>query len=329
MTLRRALLLMGMMLGGSLRPLLADAVFVSSTNSVSQYDVNGNFVQQLALPVSPSIGDGVGGFVNPTGIAIGSDGSVYVADYQANTSSLAGVIYHFSSSGQYLGVFTSGSSLSEPQGIAFGQNGDLYVTNYNFNNSYLSAYDSAGNPVTLTGSGAPALGLGLGAPAGGIAFGTNGDLYIPDPFNGVDQYGADGGFLQSFGFPSPVSNPSAIAVDASGNVFVADVGAGEIFEFDSSGNLIATLNPFNPLLGGNGWAQPTSLAFGPGGTLFVGDDFGITEVNAGTVSTFNFPLASPEFLAYDATVPEPGLAWVCGLGGLAVLLGWRRRASRS
>jgi hypothetical protein len=113
------------------------------------YDANGNFIQNLALPVSPTIGNGLGGFIDPTGIAIGSDSSVYVADYQANTGTNDGAVYHFSAAGNYLGTFASGSN--EPQGIAFGPNGDLYVTNYDANNPYISAYDSSGNPVTLTG----------------------------------------------------------------------------------------------------------------------------------------------------------------------------------
>jgi len=110
-----------------------------------------NFIQNLTLPVSPTIGNGLGGFIDPAGIAIGSDGSVYVADYQANTGTNDGAIYHFSAAGNYLGTFASDSSLYEPQGIAFGPNGDLYVTNYAANNPYISAYDSSGNLVTLTG----------------------------------------------------------------------------------------------------------------------------------------------------------------------------------
>ncbi len=308
----------------SVVPAAADELFVSTYQGVSMYDASGNFVQNLSLPVSPSIGDGSGGFINPTGIAIGSDGSVYVADYQANEGVTTGAIYHFSADGTYLGTFASGSSLNEPQGIAFGPNGDLYVTNYAYNtDTNITAYDSTGTQVSLTGGsggGPPSGFLGLNPPAGGIAFGPNGDLYVPDPYNGVDQYTADGTFVRSFGFPDPLGNPSSVAVDASGNVFVTDVGSGNIEEFDSNGNFIATLDPFNPTLGGNGWDQPTALAFGPTGNLFIADDSGITEFDFSSVTSFNSGVYSGDFLAYDATVPEPSLVLLCALASLGLLL---------
>src|ERR1017187_3094420 len=58
----------------SVVPVRADAVFASTYQGVSMYDASGNFIQNLALPNSPSIGNGLGGFVDPTGLAIGSDG---------------------------------------------------------------------------------------------------------------------------------------------------------------------------------------------------------------------------------------------------------------
>ena len=307
-------------------PAQADELFASTYQGVGMYDATGNFIQNLALPVSPTIGDGLGGFIDPTGIAIGSDGSVYVADYQANTGTNDGAIYHFSAAGNYLGTFASDSSLYEPQGIAFGPNGDLYVTNYAANNSYLSAYDTSGNPVTLTGGtgGGPAgYFLGLSAPAGGITFGPNGDLYIPDPFNGVDQYAADGTYIRSFGFADPLDGPSGVAIDASGNVFVTDATNGNVVEFDSNGNYLATLDPSNPVLGGNGWAQPSALTFEPNGNLLISDDLGITQYDFSSVTAFS--TGGGDFLAYDATVPEPSMVLLCALGGLGLMV--RRRYS--
>jgi tripartite motif-containing protein 71 len=304
-------------------PARADVLFASTEQGVGMYDTNGTFIQNLALPVSPTIGNGLGGFIDPTGIAIGSDGSVYIADSQANTSTNDGAIYHFSAAGNYLGTFSSDSSLYQPQGIAFGPNGDLYVTN-DPGNPYISAYDSSGNPVTLTGgTGGGPVGYFLGLNAGddGIAFGPNGNFYIPDPFNGVDQYAADGTYIRSFGIADPLDGPSGVAIDASGNVFVTDVTNGNVVEFDSNGNYLATLDPSNPVLGGNGWGSPTALTFEPNGDLLISDDFGITQYDFSSVTAFSD--GGGEFLAYDATVPEPSMVLLCVLGGLGLLV--RRR----
>jgi hypothetical protein len=185
----------------------------------------------------------------------------------------------------------------------------------------IGAYDSSGNPVTLTGgTGGGPVGyvLGLSAPAGGVTFGPNGDLYIPDPYNGVDQYAANGTYIRSFGYADPLDGPSGVAIDASGNVFVTDVTNGNVVEFDSNGNYLATLDPSNPVVGGNGWAQPTALTFEPDGNLLISDDFGITQYDFSSVTAFS--TGGGDFLAYDATVPEPSMVLLCALGGLALLV---------
>ena len=62
-------------------------------------------------------------------------------------------------------------------------------------------------------------------------------------------------------FGPTLSGPIATAIDAYGNVYVTDNGSGSIWEFDHSGNFIATLP--------GGFSGPAGLAFDPSGNLYV------------------------------------------------------------
>ena len=63
--------------------------------------------------------------------------------------------------------------------------------------------------------------------------------------------------------------PSQIAVDSSGNVYVADGGNDRIQKFDSSGNFLATWGSYGE---GNGQlSYPESIAVDSSGNVYVAD----------------------------------------------------------
>jgi hypothetical protein len=74
--------------------------------------------------------------------------------------------------------------------------------------------------------------------------------------------------------PYVLSAPSALALDAHGNLFVGDAPAsgGRIIELygDGNGNLNGTANPA-PIASGAPLVNPISLTFDSAGTLFIGD----------------------------------------------------------
>lgn len=272
-----------------------------------------------------------GGWGQPSGIAVGSNGDVYVADFNNN------VVDRFGASGNFLATFIT-SGLFEPTGLAFGPGGDLYVANFGSgNNSYVARYDAFGNPVDVSPF-VPAS-TGLFDP-GAIAFGPDGNLYIADSSNGaIDRVILPGGAFGTLipaGCPgTPFTNPQGVAFGPGGSLYVSDAGFGcgtnnpyGVYRYDTSGNLLGAFVTPNFL------STPIDLAFGPNGNLFVTDGQGrVAEFNGATGAYLTDfvpsggsggPLISPTFLAFSSSVPEPVSFVLAGLGltGLAAL---RRR----
>src|SRR5581483_8499792 len=76
---------------------------------------------------APLNNDSAGGSLGfPSGIAIGPDGNVYVADMSN------GVVDRFNgSTGAFIGDFVApNTGVTQPSGIAFGADGNLYVADY-------------------------------------------------------------------------------------------------------------------------------------------------------------------------------------------------------
>jgi glucose/arabinose dehydrogenase len=267
-----------------------------------------------------------GGWGSPTGIAVGPNGNVYVADF--NNS----VVDEFSASGAFLSTIIS-AGLNGPTGLAFGPDGNLYVANFGPGGfSYIASFTSGGSPVNL--SFVPSS-TGLFDP-GAIAFGPDGNLYIADSSNGaVDQVLLPSGAFTTLipaGCPStPFANPQGVAFGPDGNLYVSDAGFGcggstgfGVYKYDTGGNLLGTFVATNVL------STPIDLAFGPDGNLYVTDASGVEQFNGTTgVQIADFipsggstdPLINPSFLAFSS-VPEPTSVGLIGLGlaGLAIRL---------
>jgi sugar lactone lactonase YvrE len=71
--------------------------------------------------------------------------------------------------------------------------------------------------------------------------------------------------LQSLG----TYGPNGLAVDAQGNIYLADTGGNRIMEFATAGGLVRTIGAPGAELGQ--LKQPMALSFGPDGAMFVTD----------------------------------------------------------
>ena len=256
----------------------ADNLYVSDASlfTVSVFDATTGAFTGTLTPT--------GGWGDPTGIAVGPNGDVYVADSANN------VVDQFSASGAFLDTFIS-SGLFMPSGMAFGPDGYLYVANYGVgNDAYIARFDSSGNPVDASPFVPSSTNMEY---PGAIAFGPDGNLYIADPANGVDEVLLPTGTFSTLipvGCPStPFTNPQGVAFGPDQNLYVSDAGYGcydpsapggyldyGVYKYDTSGTLLGTFVATNLL------DTPIDLAFGPDGNLYVTDSQGRVALFNGT-----------------------------------------------
>ncbi|MHB1023783.1 MAG: NHL repeat-containing protein, partial [Acidobacteriaceae bacterium] len=186
-------------------------------------------------------------------------------------------------------------ALNHPNNVTLDASGNLYIVD--FTNLKIRKVDPSGNLVTLSLSGtAPYGSVTLNSPQG-IAVDASGDIYLADQYatsnpsyGYVYKFDASGALLQSYGTaqgnqnclskfastsastntsagctPSTVllKSPAGLALDASGNLYIADAGYGSLVEVGSAGATIALVTA--------SLSSPSGLAMDAAGDLYIAD----------------------------------------------------------
>ncbi|HEX8913635.1 MAG TPA: SBBP repeat-containing protein, partial [Humisphaera sp.] len=211
-------------------------------------------------------------------IAKDASGNVYAPSSGSNT------IQRITPAGAATNFFTPSVSVNA---LAFGPDGSLYAAT---NTDVLKiASDGSGSTTYATGF--------VGTT--GMAFDSQGNLYVADRSANKVRKVAPGGGAGSVSDFATIALGGftyfAVAVDASDNVYASVQADGSIRKYTPGGaaSTFAT-----------GFPNPTGLAFGAGGVLYVAN-FGSTALNAvspaGVVSTVaTLPSTGNAGLAYDA-----------------------------
>jgi len=177
----------------------------------------------------------------PTGVAVDAQGNLYVADTGGHRIHVYGpdgrLMRSLGGQGATLG------ELYEPRGLALDAAGNLYVADTW--NARIVKYDPEGRAVAAWGSGDQDLGDGRRATI------TEGDP------------------ARNAAAPLGLFGPRGVAVDARGNVYIADTGNRRIIVTDSDGTF---LYQFGSAGAGPGqFNEPASLAVDAQGNLYVAD----------------------------------------------------------
>ncbi|MBN1841374.1 MAG: hypothetical protein JW883_03705 [Deltaproteobacteria bacterium] len=241
-------------------------------------------------------------FYNLHGIAIDTFGNIYIAEYgrqRIRKVDTNGIITTVAGGGGSLddGIPAVEAQLSSVYGVAVDASGDIYIADtYNHK---VRKVDTNGIITTVAGGGGS---LGDGGPAVeahlsrpyGVAVDTSGNIYIADTYQNrirkVDTKGiintvagtgssgkvGDGGLA----IWAQLYYPYDVAVDASGNIYVADTYNNRIRKVDKSGiiDIVAGVN-FGGYSGDGGPAVgaqlycPYDVEVDASGNLYIADAF--------------------------------------------------------
>jgi sugar lactone lactonase YvrE len=266
--------------------------------------------------------------VLPSAIVFDAQGNLYFAEagnHVVRVFSTAGVVSTIVGNGVQGFAGDNGAAnaaeLDSPSGLAIDAAGNLYIADTH--NHRVRKFTAATALITTiagmgkagySGDGGPATAAQLDRPTA-LAIDPAGNLYFADTDNhrvrriaagtgvittvagdGIEGFSGDGGPATL----SAIDSPSGLAIDADGNLFVADTHNGRIRRVDAATGTITTFAGVSPSNGNTqsftgdggaaiaaGLALPRGLTLDAAGNLYVADyaNHRIRRISGGTIST--------------------------------------------
>jgi sugar lactone lactonase YvrE len=250
------------------------AAIIASTNQYTQLAAaalqgTGNGAQVTYPPgLAPKV---TTGYNSPSGLVVNDSANGFVNTYSAEFANNHGSIRVTSLTGSGGGSNSYACGTCHPTGLAVDQTGRIIFSDISDNTVKLfTAYDPqyAGTPLTVA--------TGFYQPMG-VAVDAVGNIYVADTNNSVIKkisYTPANGYTtyDQYLYGKPVvlgsgfSYPEGVAVDAAGNVYVADTYNNAIKEIPYSGGSYGT-----PVTLASGLNYPAGVVLDGGGNLYVAD----------------------------------------------------------
>jgi len=272
----------------------------------------------------------------PSGVAVGSDGSLYIADtfdgrIRKVTNRVITTVAGSSTAGfgGDNGPATS-ALLDSPYAVAVDSAGNLYIADAGnarvrkVSNGVITTVAGGGSTF---GDNAPATSVALSFPTG-LALDSSGNLYIADAdrvlkvTNGVIATVAGPGTTLGDNGPATAASlnlPYSVAVDSAGNLYIADTNNERIRKVTNGVITTVAGNGTYGFSGDNGPAtiaqlnSPTGIAVDSAGNIYVSDAFNqrIRILTPGTLPA----VSSGGVVPLYSTVPvvQPG-SWISIFG---------------
>lgn len=333
----------------------AGGVFVSDVVAqlIQKIDAQSRVSSIAGARGSMGMADGAGDvarFNEPSYLALAGDGTLTVTDTGSGTvrrvtpsrvvTTLAGL---GGSTGAADGTASS-ARFRAPLGIAEAADGTCYVADQT--NHTIRRIGTDGLVTTIAGSpGNPGSNDGTGSAAGfhlpaGVALDAQGNLYVADSANHTIRKVTGAGVVTTLagfagvagasdgqGAYARFNRPAGVAVDSSGNVYVADTGNSTVRRITAAGavSTVAGLAGVTGLMdgaGGNAWFhEPEGIAVDGSGTLYVADtgNAAVRRISpSGVVTTYALAEAAGATVTPPVTpppTPPPANGGPSGGGG--------------
>jgi streptogramin lyase len=167
----------------------------------------------------------------------------------------------------------SSAGAPNPYTLALDSGGNLYVENFQVGAGKILVFPPGSTTPSRTIS-------GLSAPAFGLAIDASGDIFVSEyTAQDVKEFTPSGGgtpsrTLSSSTSPTGINKPEGLAVDSSGNLYVANGGGTIGVSVYAPGTSTTPSAVFH-----TGMSAPAQLAFDAGGNLYVSNNGGtsVTE----------------------------------------------------